>query len=68
MTNIVWLLVGERGNHCYFCGKQFTPNDFPLDGRDKVDIHHISYEPEEKVLAHHKCHVKFHADKRKTKS
>lgn len=61
MTNIIWLLVGERGTQCYFCGKSFKPSDFPIDGKDKVEIHHTNYVPEVKVLAHRKCHKKFHA-------
>lgn len=63
MTNIIWLLVGERGTHCYFCDKPFTPQDFPLQGKDKVEIHHISYVPEIKVLAHRKCHKEYHKKK-----
>lgn len=68
MTNIIWLLVGVRGTHCYFCGEPFKPSDFPIDGPDRIHIHHITYIPEVKVLAHKKCHKKYHADLRKAKS
>lgn len=61
-------MLNADGTYCFFCGKKFTEKDFPLQGRDKVEIHHINYVPEVKVLAHKKCHKKHHANLRKAKS
>jgi hypothetical protein len=67
MVEIVSLMVGTDLIKCFFCQKPFKPSDFPIDGRDKVDIHHVSYDPVWKVLAHHECHLKYHKQQRKTK-
>jgi hypothetical protein len=67
LINIVHLLLDDADTRCYFCYKHFMASDFPLQGKDKVEIHHTSYIPEEKVLAHKKCHRKYHADKNKRK-
>jgi hypothetical protein len=64
MIEIINLLL-TFGNCCYFCKKPFKISDFPLKGKDKLNIHHISYEPEIKVLAHESCHKKFHAKHKK---
>jgi len=68
MINIIHILIQDADVRCYFCGKYFTSNDFPLQGKDKIEIHHISYVPEVRILAHKKCHRKFHADQKKTKA
>ena len=68
MLEIVTLLLRNNPNICYLCEKPFKPSDFPIQGRDKVDIHHVTYDPEYKVLVHHKCHLKHHAEQRKAKA
>jgi hypothetical protein len=68
MVNIISLMLNADGTHCFFCGKKFTPKDFPLQGKDRVEIHHVTYVPEVRVLAHKKCHRKFHADQKKGKA
>lgn len=65
LINIVHLLLDDADTRCYFCNKHFMAKDFPLHGKDNVEIHHISYIPEEKVLAHKKCHKKYHAEENK---
>jgi hypothetical protein len=69
LIEIVWLMLRrEDPSKCYFCGKPFKESDFPIDGRDKVDIHHVTYSPEYKVLAHHKCHLAHHKKMREEKA
>jgi len=65
MIEIIHLLLNDSDTRCYFCGKHFVAKDFPFKGKDKLNIHHISYEPEIKVLAHESCHKKFHAKHKK---
>ena len=70
MIEIIHLMLesGVCEVYCFFCGERFTPEDFPFDGRDKVEIHHISYVPEIKVLAHKICHRKHHRIERKKRA
>lgn len=69
MIEIIHLLLKNPDNaKCYFCGKPFKSSDFPIDGPDLIHIHHTSYVPEVKVLAHRKCHKKFHANLKKGKA
>jgi hypothetical protein len=65
MLGIICLLLRDNPTECYFCHKKFTEADFPLMGRDNVDVHHVTYDPEYKVLAHHKCHLKHHREERR---
>lgn len=68
MLDIVCIMLRDNPTVCWFCKKPFKPSDFPIQGRDKVDIHHITYEPEYKVLVHHKCHLKYHKEQHKLKA
>jgi len=68
MINIISIMQRSNPTICYFCGLPFDASDFPIDGRDKVDIHHVSYSPEYLVLAHTKCHKKFHAKQKKIRT
>ena len=65
MIEIICLILRDNAIKCYFCGKIFKSSDFPISGRDLLDIHHVTYVPEYKVLAHHKCHLKHHKEQRK---
>jgi hypothetical protein len=65
MIEIIHLLLNDSDTRCYFCGKHFLKVDFPIDKSDNINIHHTSYIPEIKVLAHTKCHRKFHAEQKK---
>jgi hypothetical protein len=65
MLDIICIMLRDNPTICYFCKKPFKPSDFPIKGRDKVDIHHVTYVPEYKVLAHHKCHLNHHKEQRK---
>jgi len=67
MINIIHLLLNDADTRCYFCEKHFLKSDFPLQGKDTVEIHHISYDPEVLVLAHRTCHKKHHREERKKK-
>jgi hypothetical protein len=64
MIEIIQLMLNVDGTHCYFCREPFRAKDFPLHGKDKVEIHHVTYVPEYKVLAHKKCHRKYHKQER----
>lgn len=65
LIEILYLILDDSDTRCYFCAKHFRASDFPLQGKDKVEIHHTSYIPEKKVLAHKKCHRKYHAEENK---
>lgn len=67
MIEIICLMLRDNPAKCYFCGKHFKSSDFPINSRDALDIHHVTYDPVYKVLAHHKCHLKFHAEQRRIK-
>lgn len=67
LIEILYLILDDSDIRCYFCGHHFMASDFPLHGKDKVEIHHTSYIPIVKVLAHKKCHRNYHAEQKKHK-
>jgi len=65
MIEIIHLILNYNDVKCYFCNKLFIASDFPLKGKDKIHIHHVTYNPEVRVLTHESCHKKFHVEQKK---